>query len=46
MAKKGRVIKITHSTTDEGEKDFQNLNIEGTKTTAALKEKGNSHVRK
>lgn len=46
MAKKGRVIKITHSSTGEDEKDFHNLNIEGTKTTAAPKEKGNSHVRK
>lgn len=43
MAKKGRVQRITHTTTAEDEKDFQNLDIEGTKTTtAAPKKRGES----
>jgi hypothetical protein len=43
MAKKGRVQRITHTTTAEDEKDFQNLAIEGIKTTTATpKERGES----
>lgn len=43
MARKGRVKSITHTATDEEENDFQNLKIEGTKTTAQPGKKGDSN---
>lgn len=45
MARKGRVLKITHIVTDEDEKDFQDLDIEATKTTAKPKTKENVNVK-
>jgi len=39
MARKGRVKRITHTVTGEEDKDFQDLKIEGTKTTAQPKTK-------
>lgn len=43
MARKGRVKIITHTATNEEEKDFQNLGIEGTKTTAQPVKKGDDN---
>lgn len=39
MAHKGRVKRITHIVTGKEDKDFQDLEIEGTKTTAQPKTK-------